>query len=163
MESGGRRSSPRHVGIADAMEQELNSPGLSTPAVMNAQPDGLCFFFCPNHPVLDVRRDFQPIPRPQVNQPPILKFEPCGSLQKQNEFVPVLVVPAIIRRSMAPGNNPFDLYIFGLNQCFEEFFGQLVRDIGEQVQSFTAYTRSAKCRRVPGGSFRRPRVCQFQT
>jgi hypothetical protein len=54
-------------------------------------------------------------------------------MDKQHPFVLFLVVPEIVRRGVAAGDDTFDPDGVAPGQGFAEFFGQVARNVGEEV------------------------------
>lgn len=69
----------------------------------------------------------------QVNLLAIGKCNPCFPVQQQHPFVLFLVVPEVVRRGVAIGDNAFNAHCSMLEQLGEHFLAEVVGEGMKQV------------------------------
>jgi len=81
-----------------------------------------------------VRWQVDAIAGPEVNHS-ALQLQPSGSLQQQDPFTLFLVVPEAGRRGMPKRDDAFHADTGLRKQRLEMFFGQVTRQLGEEIDS----------------------------
>lgn len=90
---------------------------------MHCQPHRGSFRIGPRDAVPLVYLDLEPVSRTHTDQSSILELQLRRAFYQQHEFLAVLVVPALLWRGMAQGEDTFDRDITRSHECLESFFG----------------------------------------
>mgnify|MGYP001582052135 CR=1 FL=1 len=101
---------------------------------MHGQPDSRLAGRRPFDSVAAVSRNRHVISWPQFPGLVVaLESEPGGSTQYQHKLVQVLVVPEVLGRGMAKGDNAFNAHAIQTRQRLDEFLGEVRRNAGKEV------------------------------
>ena len=99
---------------------------------MHRQPDRRLLWRRPLDSMPLVCRNVDEVPRLHLDCP-ILKPKPCRSLQHDDPFVLVLVVPEAFGRGLAVGDDSLDADLGGGQKRLDKLLGQVRREVGEEV------------------------------
>ncbi len=81
-----------------------------------------------------VGRNHQPVARNQCREfGPARKFQPGLTLDEEDEFILILVIPRIRGAGMPSRDNAFDFRIATLGEDIAELIGQFCRDSVKQI------------------------------
>lgn len=78
----------------------------------------------------------------------ILKLQPRRPLQDDHPLVLRLVVPEICGGSVAVRNDPFDPHVSGLNERLDDFLGQVLGEVIEDVLNALSDVPAARPQRL---------------
>lgn len=88
----------------------------------------------PFDPMLSMDRDVDVIARPHFDGLIVaVKKQFCSTFQNDHPLVLVLIVPVPFGTGLPGRNDPFDADVVVLGEDFDEFLGQIRRQVGEEI------------------------------
>src|SRR5579875_1343415 len=100
---------------------------------MDRHPDGRLVRVGPLDPMSPMSRDGDERTGPQFYRFLPLESQPGGSLQEEDPFGSLLVVPEALGRGVAQGDDPLDAEPWRAEERLDEFLVQVGGDVGEEI------------------------------
>src|SRR5438128_1367965 len=101
---------------------------------MQRQPDGRLVRGRPKYPMPCMGRDVQTISRFHRDRRLTVNLKPRCTLEHDNPFMLILVVPKVIGRGVTMGQNPLQTKVGGGNEGLDKLLRQVRRQVSEKVR-----------------------------